>query len=403
MPNIIKVGGAGINKSTTGTYLKGRAYTTCIPNIYTDARYVWYVNKKYLAWSNVYPYSIYSSDDGKVWTQGNVTGYSSSYVSNAFYANGKYFVTNLSRNTLYYSTDAINWTVSASDLSRDVVYTNGVFFYVDKGGSKYNYIERSTDGINWSCVLTSGSTYSFDSVKVLNGKIFAMQYTGGVHYCSSDNGVTFTQMSGTVSAECYVNGFYYGCDYKSKKYYLTYSSDGITWTNTSILLSTVSSVYVFYAFNKWWTPTSNGLYYSTNGENWTLLNSDITSLSYMNGVLIGNGGEYVSTDGATWKTLSLYPSKTIVSNGTGFVGYSYSGSTYTYYYSADGTAWTQSYSGSDMAGLSVANGWYYTSCQRSKDGITWESISPIGSPSYVGELYFNTVCDSNEQYYLLYS
>ena len=397
MANIIKFGGAGINKKTTGTYKKGVNYVMPVQKIGSaTTKEVCYVNGKYFVASTYSPYIIYYSDDGMNWTAGTgYSGYSNKYLINMWYVNGKYVTYNSSNEgAVYYSTDGVTWTFAASKVDGDMIYAGGAFMFADNStSSKNSYIKRSTDAVNWSTVFSSSDPLYMASA---GNKIFVRhEYTTPYSlYCSSDYGATFTKVLSLGYAyynPSYVNGKYFVSTKASSKlsFYLNYSNDGITWTVTTSTFSYPS--YIIYAFNKWWYVSSSA-YYSTNGATWTLSASSIgTVLYYSDDIIITTS--HVCADGVTWTAHTTFAS--LATNGNIFVACYVSSSIYYALYSYDGVTWTQSYAGTDVvSSVKCFNNKFFASTKMSEDGKTWENIATVPT-AYVGDMYYSYYQDAS--------
>ena len=97
--------------------------------------------------------SIYTSFDGISWINKTIENETND-LRVVTYGDG-IFVALAGHDTIYYSTDANNWTkTSSGGNSRiyDVEYGNGVFVAVSASG----YVARSTDGKLWSNISATG-------------------------------------------------------------------------------------------------------------------------------------------------------------------------------------------------------------------------------------------------------
>lgn len=212
-------------------------------------------------------YYLYYSTDGMTWTLSNIT--ISTYVASIpVYGNGR-FAINLA-NCIYYSTDGKTWTESGRGGVEGIYYNNGIFITVDDSDEGLYY---STDCISWTrCPGTSG--YDFLYTYVL-----------------------------------YANGLWYA---NTNTHKLWYSTDGMTWTQSDIPISSDYINKVIYNGNIYICNNDNGVYISTDGKSWTNINSLTGTLKYVNGMFtLSNNAKkdyvYYSFDGINWKrSIGIY-------------------------------------------------------------------------------------------------
>jgi hypothetical protein len=215
--------------------------------------------------------AIYSRD-GITWTQTSIP--SNDWLSLS-YGNGKFVATSFA--ATIYSTDGITWTQGSFPIDTSAslsVYGNGKFVAIPYSGSKAIY---STDGITW----TETSLYeepgtpvnSWNELIYSDGKFLALGLQSGDGSVSafSVNGVDWTLNPNNLyflfpSSITYGNGKFVGVRYNSS--IAIYSTDGITWTETSIEQALWNSVtydngkFVAIGYN-----TSAA--YSLDGISWT--------------------------------------------------------------------------------------------------------------------------------------
>jgi hypothetical protein len=177
--------------------------------------------------------SYMTSPDGINWTAGTIAGLS---AIRAITWNGSiYSASTLNTNLVYTSTDGINWISQTLPLTlryRSAISLGNIILIFPDTGSTYI---RSTDGINWTA-------YSFPSNLKASGQgIYPVIFKNKI-YSPGDNG-------------CAV------------------SEDGITWTQINGLngvFITPNSQEILYFIS-----TSNDIFYSTDGNNWKILQSHI--------------------------------------------------------------------------------------------------------------------------------
>ena len=179
------------------------------------------------------------------------------------------------------------------------------------------------------------------------------------------NGTEWTKSGYTKSAAslCYGNGVWVLTGSG-----IYYSTDGKNWTASNV---TSGSNGCCHFANGLWVASvgSNGLYYSTDGKTWT--RSNITSykfysVNYANGLWIAcshnYGGIYSSADGKSWvaRKGSTNAKVSCYANGLWVVGGtdgSWYGATSLYYSSDDGMTWSSMNIGTDdVAAICYANG-----------------------------------------------
>ena len=209
------------------------------------------------------------------------------------YGNDKFVavVPNSATNCAYYSTDGINWTAGDMGTRKEVYtvyYGNGIYIAAGYGTTVY----ISTDGISW--------TQYIDKI----GKYIQMAATPGAD-------PTYSLNDFYIRSICYGNGKFVAVGYSDVA---CYSTDGITWSN-----STIDSSYTYITYEK---------------------------ICYGNGkfvtVCYDSDAVFYSTDGITW-TQGTMPS----SQKWNFICYgndkfiTIASDTSTYAYSADGITWTQ--------------------------------------------------------------
>ena len=211
----------------------------------------------------------YHSNDGITWYRqydnyGDLHGFEALDIT---YANNKFVIVgaDTGSNAFYadsdilYSEDGITWTWVDRAMSEELVmynlndieYGNGKFVAI--GGVDIFYSE---DGITWNR-NDFEFTYDKDHLMYINGKFIAV----GVEEISySEDGISWTHINDdTIDANgiSYGNGIYVIVGSSGS---LLYSSDGITWNNTS---NSVDAVYNKIAFgnDRFIVAGNNGIYY----------------------------------------------------------------------------------------------------------------------------------------------
>lgn len=225
--------------------------------------------------STSFPYDevIYSTDNGVNWSAATLAS-SNAWSAIAYGANK--FVVVGQQGKICYSSDATTWTeITISGTSwGDIVYGNGTFVAAGNG----DYIAYSADGINWTQVALS---YTIGKLAYGEGKFVGISRSSTWLYYSTDNGVTWTKVSGL---------------FPSSQEWL-----GITYGNSK-----------FVAISKGKTCYSNSENITTA---WTVLNIGHTgpkvSITFGNDrfIMIDSGSQtyHQSSDGVEWES-KLLPS-----------------------------------------------------------------------------------------------
>jgi hypothetical protein len=222
---------------------------------------------KYIVISNQYnPYYIYTSDDGKTWTQTDVSSVfnSGTRIHNIIWDGTQYIAAGDIYNDSIISTsaDGITWT------SPEIIYTSSspnviTYTSIAYSGSEYLFILAtfntinsnkslipftSSDLVSWTqqSNISNGSGLGAYSLIYANGKyVFILNPLGGVSEAimSSADGITWTR-SNISSFACQLSQIIWsGTEYiavginnlydKHQPFIIT-SSDAITWTVSNI-------------------------------------------------------------------------------------------------------------------------------------------------------------------------
>lgn len=296
---------------------------------------------------------------------------------------GTWYYPNVSGKTTILATSGATLTASGIDawqVNAGVAW-NGSYYIAVYG----NVVKKSTDGLAWTTVTTSGLTSSV-----------SVQYPSQMAYA---NGLFVIGSINTGSTK-----------------YAT-SPDGTTWTERTIPGTGVSVNAISYANGRWYLGTNqapNSLYYSTDAINWTACttnagSSTVGRVAYGNGVYVATknyspsyGAEMLySSDGITW-TLTSYQvynnpgvnAGVIFLNGkfyawSGQLSYSGSGNTQLWS-STNGQTWTGSTSamsdpiinvahttGGLMAILQYSNQYVYYTKDGLETGQGWITNFPM--------------------------
>ncbi len=293
-------------------------------NIQKPINYIKYANGIFVAGSrgstthcgeeegdSAYSIGLYYSTDGITWTQSNVT--SGGVYGEIYYINNLWVVS--IDDYIRYSEDGKTWTTARSTYAMaELRYANGIFISTYSRDTSNSYMLYSTDGKTWNS--TKLGALAPDQIMYGNGIWIASPYNGNSKYfLRSTDGITWNTYSAPYSNLGYIayaNGIFVGsCNNTNISSGLSYSTDGITWTQSNITTGyNYYGYYPIFANGLWVISLNNGLYYSTDGKTWTQ-NSNITNskIHYSNGIWIANGskGVWYSTDGKTWTQITTIP------------------------------------------------------------------------------------------------
>lgn len=185
---------------------------------------------------------IYRSTDGMNWSQVGAINTANSPAVVAFaYGNGVYVAAGRradnSSNMLATSTNGTTWTsqtVGNSDYACDMVFGNGVFVAVRRGGTANSDIVTSTDGVTWTIRTTTGATSMYavaHNGQSGAGSMFVAFGSGTIF--SSVDGTTWTSRTNPTSGQAMYSVVWSGTQFVAagSNGYIITSSDGITWTN----------------------------------------------------------------------------------------------------------------------------------------------------------------------------
>ena len=395
-------------------------------------------------------YFAYSTD-GITWTEGTISSTSRNWRS-VCYGNGM-FVAVANNSYFAYSTDGINWTEdtisSTSRNWRSVCYGNDKFVAVSNSSNYFAYVSNNLTNLNktvdisYNWTITDGGPGLSSNIIIPNGTSYKFDlnddtsytytidetYTAGMideHIDDTHNGcyefsgwnvsegitwhedniskgysiystdsITWTETSEGLSGRnwyslCYGNGIFVAVAYNDN--YFAYSTDGITWTEGTISNTSRNWYFVCYGNGKFITVArgTNYFAYSTDGITWTEgIISDTErywqSLCYGNDkfVTVANNDNYFaySTDGITWtegtiSDTSRYWMSVCYGNGM-FIAVARG--TKEFSYSTDGITWTEgtiSDTSRNWNSVCYGNGKFIaiassTVFAYSTDGITW--------------------------------
>lgn len=276
-----------------------------------------------------YTVAMYSTD-GITWTYTQIPGGRGNYRSvtyggNKFVAVGSDLIINSTslNNVFAYSADGITWfnaPVSSEWLWRfnSVTYGNGRFVAISSSPPNMqncNFHAYSNDGINWTRFNLLGEfslrlAYGDNKFVGIFGQDISTNGNSSNHILYSNDGIDWTLIQplrvNRWKSIVYGAGKFVAI---SQGYYISYSADGINWTE-SVLNDAFSGI--VYGNGIFVLVGASKSYYSTDGITWNVNNS----FSYPNSIdpIYGNntfiilpnlnGIGYSSTDGITWNSFS---------------------------------------------------------------------------------------------------
>ena len=181
----------------------------------------------------------------------NTTSFGSRSAHGCIYAFDKYIVVGgdyrESTNFISYSNDCKSFTAikplsgSGSTFFSDLTFGNNILIATKRNG-EYNYIARTTDGVNWTIVTISNTSRNWYSA-VYGANKFVLFSNGYIAY--STDAINWTEKANAIT----INGNGCGPGYHSViydgqkfwarvnyqlKYCYSYSTDGINWTTTQV-------------------------------------------------------------------------------------------------------------------------------------------------------------------------
>lgn len=222
------------------------------------------------------------------WSTSEVVSWTSRQLTNVKYLNGRYVGIFDGGNTIYISTDKVNWQSdfeSSVNEIYDVSYFKNYYYYTAlvSSGSQAGTIRRSTDLLTWTTVLL------FATGQILN----SLETDGNILVASGKNDLAF-----------------------SNALFLLNSTDGTTWTTASINYTSSTRINnISYTNNTFFglNPGSiSELIYSYNGINWNKTTLSYTShVSNSSDVVQGNNKLLFSSPTSTL-TLTTNPSPIIL-------------------------------------------------------------------------------------------
>lgn len=177
------------------------------------------------------------------------------------------------------STDLVNWQQTEGAPTLDYAYSGAVIngtWLVFEGDSTGKYEYSTDNGKTW-IAKESGVKYGSESI-VLNDKLFLLSGSSDAPKVTTD-GINWTACNANIDPDVYVNGVYYG--HINTTIYS--STDGITWTSTSMFLPEQPEYNSHLGHNgtHFLYATVTRAYWSTDGINWN--SKELAVLQYNNG------------------------------------------------------------------------------------------------------------------------
>ena len=344
---------------------------------------------------------IRKTTDGTNWTAAAST--TSSLLNAVIYANSNFVAVGVN-GTIVTSLDGTNWVLRSPQTTQTL---NSVAFgntrYVAVGAS--GAIAYSTDLVNWTLATGTG-TQNFNKIVYANSLFVAVGAAGSVY--TSTDGITWTNRTFQTTAfndVTYGNSVFVATTSLGTPYY---STDGISWGSNYLTFAAAASSggYGYKNATDGTTAlvvgTSGAIRITTNGTNWSPVNSNTTqnlnAVRYINSnfVAVGNSGTLTtSADGLNWTQRTTLTTAVLTSVAFGNTRYVAVGASGVITYSTNLSTWvTATGTGANSFNKVIyANSLFVAvgntgACYTSPDGITWTSRS-------AGSLTFNDVIYAN--------
>lgn len=268
----------------------------------------------------------------------DITGYETTTAGNIYVANGKFFMmsnkdTNSTENKkLWVSDDGETWTQIATnytfnngnDTLQNVIYTNGTYYiFISQSNYPSVFYGSNLNSLTRARVF-SGTTRVFVTTGNIGNTLVAILHSTSsptsayVYY--STNGSRWTQsnfqtnngVSTTIEKLKTIDGkIYFGFDsyyYHEKQLYS--SSDGITWTYTSLADDTNIPQSYDYPYSGYiWRLNGTTLQRTQNYSTWSTIKTYSADVTGSDLYIDNNGEAFLSRVGSTYANIpSLYSS-----------------------------------------------------------------------------------------------
>jgi photosystem II stability/assembly factor-like uncharacterized protein len=210
----------------------------------------------------------------------------------------------INRNCIGISEDGKNWTKKEFDTTYffiTVNFCNNQFIVSGASGE----ILTSLDGVDWTKHQTPFDEEHYDAA--YNGNTYVIVGDGNVITSTNGSDWTTTSTKPTVNRMVAVasgNGVFIGGDFND----LFRSTDGINWTKIDTLPRYVYLASIVFGLNKFIVVCDSGkIFYSSDGSNWikctTPTKKDLNKIIFVNNrfYVIGHDGTLlISDDGIVW-------------------------------------------------------------------------------------------------------
>jgi len=399
---------AASDSSSAFRALSTNATSWSINTIANGAVAIAYGGSRFVEIEGNFSNSVAYSASGAAWTVTTLPSNDDSTESNwvdIAYGNGRFVAISDSSAMAAYSFNGATWYKSNLPGLYEwssINYGQGVFYVTSKG----EYSATSPDGVTWT--LRDGSTASLNATSTAKNKI----------------STAFTEStaltSGTWTDVIYTGSSFYAVGYSGSAGLYAYSTNGTSWTNST--LPTVNSTYEYtsiaYNGTNQYVAIIGGnggtrnIAYSSNGTSWTGQLNALSGNAYWKQV-IWAGDRYIalrgdgaavnySTDGTTWTNSAVTSGSSEMSSvaygnigGTNYIvtvsGYS-TGSQTSSYSTNGGVSWTSGNtlpSSSYWSSVTFGNGKFVavagssgtptTKAAYSTNGTTWTAATMPGA------------------------
>ncbi|MDR2159016.1 MAG: hypothetical protein LBP23_02990 [Treponema sp.] len=274
-------------------------------------------------------------------------------IQAAAYGNGVFVAGSRSNASAAYSHNGISWTALDAEATtfgansfQQIRFLNGKFYAVGAGGA----MASSSNGVSWTAITQSVTFGRINDVAwgagklviVISGGKMAWSGNGGATWTGSDQTAIFKKDDG---AAVNINSIVYGAGKfvaVGQSGTAAWSTDGITWTDAGPGVSGTHTIF---------GNTSAG-------------NAGIKMIAHGNGVFVaaGQGKAAVSPDGAVWQAIDL--SSLLGTGGTSWLNcvvfadgkFVAGGGNGKLVYSSDGVRWTKASQTEAIFGSNYING-----------------------------------------------
>ena len=270
--------------------------------------------------------------------------------------------------------------------------SNGGIYMSDDNGNTWSNVNNNITDSSICCLVSNSSG------------IYAGSMDGGGIFKTTDNGASWNSSNtGLPTGWFSVNALvvkdttvYAGIQTPISNSIYKSSNGGLTWTFCSNISSYITELSV--CGNKIFMGTENGVYYSTDGQNWLPVNTGLTN-KYIKSFAVNGLDIFTGTMGGVFLLTESSTSWTPVNNGINTFSFNaidninnhlFAGERNTgIYYTGDhGNTWEAKNNGlSDLQivsmetnGISVYTGTYYGVYKTNDNGNNWSVINNIGLP-----------------------